>query len=340
MTSRELVIKTLNHEPVPRVPRDLWIPAGEDPTRTGEMAEINVRFPSDIILPEMTPTHGKRTPSKASKSGEFADPWGCVWRPGEAGGPSELRHSPLAEAAKMASYQPPAELLDRARFVKVNKGCLGTTRFVLAWSEVRPFDRLRFLRGSEAALVDLARGTKETRGLLAMLHDFACKEIELWAETEVDGVCFRDDWGTPEGLLIAPEMWREIFRPLYREYCKILHAKDKFVFFGSEGNIVDIFGDLVRVGVDAIHSQLHLLGAERLTKRYRGRVTFWGGMDRQRLNDPGTTEEFREAVLAIRKALDFGSGGVIAQCQWDPGVRIQTIATFFEQWLAPLPMHA
>lgn len=340
MTSRELVIKTLNHEPVPRVPRDLWIPAGDDPTRAGEMAEISLRFPSDIIQPEVTTPHGKRTPGKSSKSGEFADPWGCVWRPGEAGGPPELRHSPLAEAAKMASYQPPAELLDGARFVKVNKGCLGTTRFVLAWSEVRPFDRLRFLRGSEAALVDLARGTKETRGLLAMLHDFACKEIELWAETEVDGVCFRDDWGTPEGLLIAPEMWREIFRPLYREYCKILHAKDKFVFFGSEGNIVDIFADLVRVGVDAIHSQLHLLGAERLTKRYRGRVTFWGGMDRQRLNDPGTTEEFREAVLAIRKALDFGSGGVIAQCQWDPGVRIQTIATFFEQWLAPLPMHA
>ena len=150
---------------------------------------------------------------------------------------------------------------------------------------------------------------------------------------------FRDDWGTPEGLLIAPEMWRDIFRPLYREYCKILHAKDKFVFFHSEGNILDIFGDLVQAGIDAIHGQLALMGVERLAKRYRGRVTFWGEMDRQRLQNPGTPEEFREAVLAVRKALDFGAGGVIAQCQWDPGVRIQTIATFFEQWLVPLPMH-
>jgi uroporphyrinogen decarboxylase len=82
-----------------------------------------------------------------------------------------------------------------------------------------------------------------------------------------------------------------------------------------------------------------LMGVERLAKRYRGRVTFWGEMDRQRLLNPGTPEEFREAVLAVRRALDFGSGGVIAQCQWDPGVRIQTVAAFYEQWLVPLTMH-
>ena len=63
-------------------------------------------------------------------------------------------------------------------------------------------------------------------------------------------------------------------------------------------------------------------------------------MDAERLRNPGTAEEFREAVLAVRRALDFGSGGVIAQCQWDSDVRLQTIAAFFEQWLLPLPMHA
>jgi hypothetical protein len=301
---------------------------------------MDVRFPRDIIQPELTPTHGKRAQNRLSKASEYSDAWGCIWHVVQHGVPPELKHSPLSDPGKIASYQPPAELLDRSRFSKVNKSCQATTRFVLAWSEARLFDRLRLLRGSELALVDLARGTKEIRGLLCMLHDFACKEIELWADTEVDGIVFRDDWGTPDGLLIAPEMWREIFRPLYREYCKILHSKDKFAFFHSDGNILDILGDLIRVGVDAIHCQLHLLGVERLGKRFRGRVTFWGEMDRQWLHNPGRPEEFRQAVLALRKALDSGSGGVIAQCQWDPGVRIQTIAAFFEQWLAPLPTHA
>jgi len=218
-------------------------------------------------------TH-KKPPAKSSKTAEYTDAWGCVWHSPQKDSPPELKHSPLAEPGKIATFQPPAALLERPRFAKVNKSCQATSRFVLAWSEVRPFDRLRFLRG-ETTLVELARGTKDIRGLLEMLHDFACKELELWAATDVDGVVFYDDWGTADGLLVATEMWRDMFRPLYREYCKILHAKDKFVFFHSNGHILDIFGDLVRAGVDAIHCQMDLMGVERLAKRYRGRVTFW-----------------------------------------------------------------
>jgi len=339
MTSRELVIKTLNHEPTPRVPRDLWLPLG-DAIDADELAEMNIRYPSDIIHPDIAPPHGKRSQGKPNKPGDFTDAWGSVWHVAQTGAAPILKHAPLSEAGKAAAYQPPTELLDRARFSKVNKSCQSTNRFVLALSEVRPFDRLRYLRGEETALVDLARGTKDIRNLLAMLHDFACKELELWAETDVDGVIFRDDWGTVDDLLVAPEMWRTMFRPLYRQYCDILHAKDKFVFFQSNGYILDIFSDLIKTGIDAIHSQTHLMDVERLAKRFRGRVTFWGEMDPARFRNPGKIEEFREAVLATRRALDFGAGGVIAQCLWEPDVRIQTIAAFFEQWLVPLPMHA
>jgi hypothetical protein len=343
MTSRELVIKTLNHEPTPRIPRDLWLPAGEESIPTEALAELNVRYPSDIVQPEVVPVAGKKSQNKPNKGGDFTDVWGCVWHvaPQEKS-PAELqlKLSPLAENDKIASYQPPTELLDRSRFAKVNKGCHATNRFVLAWSEARPFDRLRFLRGNDAALVDLARGTKNIRGLLAMIHDLACKEIELWAETDVDGVVFRDDWGTADGMLIASEMWREIFRPLYRDYCRILHAKDKFVFFHSDGNFYDIFSDLIKLGIDAIHSQMHLMDVDRMAKRYRGRVTFWGEMDRRKLQEPGSAEEFRKAVLAVRKSLDFGSGGVIAQCGWEPGMDIKTVAAFYEQWLVQVPTRA
>lgn len=341
MTSRELVVKTLNHEPVPRVPRDLWIPPGVESLQADEVAEMSVRYPSDIVTPSTAPTGGKRSAAKLGKQNEWTDVWGCVWRDSGNCDPPALKCSPLAEAGRIASFQPPAELFDRSRFNRANRLCPETSRFVLAWSEVRPFDRLQFLRGDEKALMDLARGRKSIRGLLAMLHDAACRELERWAETEVDGVVFRDDWGTPDGLLIAPEMWREIFRPFYREYCEILHAKDKFVFFHSDGNIRDIFGDLVKLDIDAIHAQLHLMKFERLVKRYRGRVTFWGGQpDGRRMLTPGTTEEFRETVLSVRRELDFGSGGVIAQCRWGPDVKLQTVATFFDQWLIPLPMHA
>jgi hypothetical protein len=339
MTSRELVIKTLNHQPVPRVPRDLWVPSGEDSLRADDLAEMNVRYPSDIVTIESAALHGKRSLAKSGKPGEATDAWGC---PSHIGGDEAVdpKSFPLADASRLASYKPPAEVLDHARFARANKICPTNSRFVLAWSEVRPFDRVQLLRGRDAALADLRRGTKEIRSLLAMLHDFACKELELWAASEVDGVAFRDDWGSPDGLLVSADVWRDLFRPMYRDYCKILQAKDKFVFFHGEGDVSDVFGDLVKLEIDAIHAQLRLMNIERLAKRYRGRVTFWGEIDRQQLQNPGTAEEFRETVLALRRALDFGHGGVIAQCAWDHDVRLQAVAAFFEQWLVPLPMHA
>ena len=64
MTSRELVIKTLNHEPVPRVARDLWSPLGADWPRADDLAEMNVRYPSDIVQPEAAFAQGKKTQGK------------------------------------------------------------------------------------------------------------------------------------------------------------------------------------------------------------------------------------------------------------------------------------
>ena len=211
---------------------------------------------------------------------------------------------------------------------------------MLAWTETRPFERLQFLRGTEATFIDLISGDKAARSLLAMLHDFFCREMQMWADSEVDGVEFMDDWGSQDALLIAPEMWRAIFKPLYRDYCEILHAKDKFAFFHSDGDISDIFGDLIDVGVDAVNSQLFAMNIERLAKRFRGQVTFWGEIDRQRVLPFGTIEESREAVLRVRRALDYGAGGLIAQCEWGLDVPIHKIAAIFDQWQQPLPMHA
>jgi uroporphyrinogen decarboxylase len=341
MTPRELVIKTLNHEPVTRVPRDLWLSESDDPARADEAAEIAMRFPSDIVsTPGALAGQHSRPAGKVKKRGEYADAWGCKWRVGADGAADELIFSPLSDTAKLSTFQPPAEVLDHARFAKANRLAAAENRFVLGWSEVRPLDRLRMLRGNDAALTDLARGTKEIRAVLAALHELNCKELERWASSEVDGVVFRDDFAGADGPLVSADMWRELLRPLYREYCKILHEHDKFVFFITQGDATELFGEILKTGIDAIHCQFHLMNFQRLVKRYRGRVTFWGRFDGGRLANPGKPEEFREIVMAYRRALDFGAGGVIAQCHWNHAARLHTVAAYFEHWLVPLPMHA
>jgi len=339
-TSRDLVIRTLNHEPVERAPRDLWPSAVVEATRSDELSEINIRYPSDIVYPEFKYPAGKRPSGKSSREGQYTDAWGCTWQLSQQDTVSEVKSPPLADPGKMAAFRPPLETLEASRFARVNRSCENTSRFVLARTEIQPFQRLQALRGKEAALADLADDRQETRHLLAMLHEFFCREAELWADTTVDGVALHDDWGSADSLLVPPATWRELFRPLYRDYCKILHGKDKFVFFQSAGNIADIFGELVRIGVDAVHADWFPMNIERLARRYRGRITFWGGLDRPEVLLRGAPEEVRQAVQRVRKALDFGAGGVIAQCPWEPEVPLRRIAIVFEQWMLPLPMHA
>ncbi|MGW8256318.1 MAG: uroporphyrinogen decarboxylase family protein [Thermoguttaceae bacterium] len=335
MTSRELVIRTLNGEPRERVPRDLWLAAELETSQAEALAEINLRFPSDIMQTEIEQPAGKRGRSKGDKADEYVDAWGCGWEANETES-LELKSSPLSAKGKIAQFHPPQEILDSSRFTKINKSCENTNRFVLARCQTQLFDRLRWLRGPDTALMDLARGTKDIRTLLKTLHEFCCKEIELLADTEVDGVVLRDDWGTAESLIVSPEMWREIFKPLYREYFKILHEKDKFVFFHSNGYVLDILGDLIKDGVDAVHLQLDLMDLRRLSRRFRGKVCFWGEIVSQELLRSGSVAKVRERVLSVRRALDLGDGGVVAQCKWEADVPLQVIAAAFEPWLAPV----
>ena len=339
MTSRDRVIRTLNQEAVDVTPRDLWKLPGIELDRGDELAEIQLRYPSDLVKPDFQYPRGQRAKGTPCAVGQYTDAWGCVWQTAERGVTGEVKLPPLADLSGLADYQPPREWLDGFQVSRVNRGCGATSRFVLAWTETRPFERLQFLRGTEATFVDLACGAATLRRLLAMLHDFFCREMELWASTDVDGVAFRDDWGSQTALLISPDMWRDLFKPLYREYCEILHAKDKFVFFRSHGFIEDIFGDLVDVGIDAINSQLFCMNLEGLAKQFRGRVTFWGEIDCQRLLPFCRPAAVRAGVERVQRALDFGHGGVIAQCEWGLNVPIQNIAAVFEQWLQPVPMH-
>lgn len=339
-TSRDRVIRTLNHEPVDRVPRELWATAATESLRADELAEMSFRYPSDIVRPDFQyprHRHGRGNPRDAKT---HTDAWGCTWDVSRRAGPPQLKTSPLADSSRIAEYRPPLHLLDGSKPDGVDRFCAAASQFVLARTETRPFERLKWLRGSEAATVDLTTGTKAARDLLAMLHDFSCREMEFWAATGVDGVVFRDDWGSDRGLVLPRALWRDLFKPLYRDYCRILHANDKFAFFQSGGDITEIFGELVELGVDAIHSQLFAMDFEDLARRFRGKVTFWGEIDRVRVLQFGTPDDVRAAVDRVRKALDFGRGGVIAQCEWDHATPFENVAEVFKHWLEPVLAHA
>lgn len=333
MTSRERVVKTLKHEPVDRVPRELWALPGVPIYFEDEYSKLVNSYPSDFGCPNYRYGQGERAKGTPFEVGQYTDAWGCVWHVGQRGIVGEVKEPPLADWSALASYRPPFELLNNAEIDKVNQCCAESDKFMKVGTETRPFERLQFLRGSENLFIDLAYGSAELFDLLSMLHDFFCREMQIWVDTDIDGVSFMDDWGSQTSLLISPEMWRQVFKPLYKEYCDILHSRNKFVFFHSDGFIESIYPDLIEIGVDAINSQLFCMDIERLAENYGGKITFWGEIDRQHILPFGTEGDVRAAVRRVRAALDKGQGGVIAECEWGMDTPAANVATVFDEWM-------
>lgn len=338
MTSRERVIRTLVHEGVDRIPRDLWVMPAVERDRPDEVAEMLLRYPPDVEKANWD-CFGPPLCERSNQPESATDAWGCAWQTTADGLMGQSGKPPLTSAADIARFRPPEALLDPQRIDAINRLAAGTSRFVIAWTDVRPFERLQLLHGVEATFAGLARGSKDLHRLLKVVHEFHCRQMEFWASSDADGIQFMDDWGGQAAMVIAPAMWREVFKPLYRDYCRIARAHDKFTFFHCDGNVGEIFGDLVEIGVDAINTQFSCIDYVDLARRYGRQVTFWGGIDPVDGGPEADTAPIRQAVDRFRQAIDGGHGGVIAQCPWAAGTPSRHVAAVFSQWQQPVPLQ-
>jgi len=332
MTSRERVIRALEFRRPDRVPRDLWALPYVRLFRNNELEEMLDRYPLDIGRAEPSPGCDEEALQRLSKVGTYRDEWGSVWQIGQPGVIGEVRQPALADWSKLDRFQPPWELVRNRDLAHANRLCDQSDKFMLSAVSARPFERLQFLRGSENLYIDLAYDTPELRRLIEMVHEFYIEDVASWADSNVDAVLLMDDWGTNRTLLISPDMWRAVFKPLYRDYCRIIHDAGKYVFFHSDGNIQAIYPDLIELGVNALNSQLFAMDIEDLAGRHKGKITFWGEIDRQHVLPFGTPQEVRKAVRRVRAALDDSRGGVIGQCEWGVADPRENIEAVFEAW--------
>lgn len=158
------------------------------------------------------------------------------------------------------------------------------------------------------------------------------KELEFWITTNVDAIRFSDDWGSQHALLVSPETWRHMFKPLYADYCKLIHSRGKSAFMHCCGQILEIYEDLIEIGVDAINSQLFAMDMAELSKRAKGKITFWGDIDRQHIITSPDPAVGRGAVKKVAAHFYDPAGGVIAQLWVDPGANLDTTIAILEEW--------
>ncbi|MBI4024878.1 MAG: methyltransferase [Verrucomicrobia bacterium] len=332
MTSRERVRRCIEFDHPDRVPRQVWVlPIANLQHGAEGMQAFTRRWPDDIAWSIAPHRRGLRfSEGDPYAVGTFRDEWGCVFDNIQSGVMGEVRRPILNDWSKLDIVKPPYAAIEY-NLDEIQRYCAESRLFLLG-GKAEPFQRMQFLRGSENLLFDLAAPSPEFHELLKIVHAFYCRDLETWAGTCVDALFVGDDWGSQNSLLVSPQLWRRLFKPLYADYARIAHDAGKKLFMHSDGCILDIYEDLIEIGVNALNSQLFCMNIEEIGRRFKGRIAFWGEIDRQQVLAFGTTEDARAAVRRVVENLYQRAGGVIAQFEMTGGAKLENAEAVFHAW--------
>lgn len=312
MNSRDRVVRAIERTGPDRVPILHATLPGASARHGSALEELYRRYPDDIVQVGSA-TRGEYGPEIGVPS---ADPWGSLWlrHTGECKG--RVTYCPLADWNALEDYQPPdtasdeliTDLLERLEANVCRK-------YTLADGDTL-WQRMYYLHGFRATHEDLMLDPKRCAQLRDMILEVILRRLErLAALPHLDGVHFRDDWGTQQGLSISPRLWREFFKPAYAAMFDLVRRSEKHVWFHSDGVIDRIIPDLIEIGVHVINPQTNCMPRERLASLIAGRVCVLGDVDRQRTLPFGRPEDVRRAVRADVDTYGCFSGGLILRGQ-------------------------
>jgi uroporphyrinogen decarboxylase len=226
----------------------------------------------------------------------------------------------------------------------LRRECLAWRDYPILGASSEPFYLYCRLRGMEQALEDLVARPAMAEAILEHIFQFDYALIERVlreAGDLIDLVYIAEDLGTQESLLISPALFRRFLKPRMARLIELVHSYGARAFHHDDGAIRRVIPDLIESGIDILNPiQWRCRGMDRaaLAREFGDKVVFHGGVDNQRTMPFGTPEEVRAAVRRVRRALDDGAGGLIAQCSWGPDNPVENIEAVYGAWLEPRPV--
>lgn len=168
------------------------------------------------------------------------------------------------------------------------------------------FCRVCDLFGMEEAMIRLLASPVLFEAALQKVFEFTeeyCSRLLDACGDDMPILCLGDDFASQRGLMISPGSWRKFLKPKYANLFQLGKKRGKFVWFHSCGDITEVLPDLIDIGMDVWETvQLHTLPImpEQLKREYGSYITFFGGINTQRLPFCTPQDVEREVKSTIR----------------------------------------
>ncbi|MDA3957522.1 uroporphyrinogen decarboxylase family protein, partial [Oceanispirochaeta sp.] len=319
MSSRERVIRALNHQEPDRVPFDFWgVPETwqklfdffslEKKDDLLDLLGVDCRIVSpDYIGPGM----------EVMEDGRFYNVWGSLRKivTNEYSKYEEYAAFPLAEASSVAQVEqwdkwPSSDYWDwdsigktveqankqEPRHIRYDIGGI----FETAWGVYGLDNFLIALYEKPEIVCAIMDGYTEI-----FIENF--RRLMSRSESLIDMVYTYDDVATQDGLLMSPDMWRQYILPFHQRLNKVIKEYDVKLIYHSCGSVIPLieaFRDEMHIDVlNPLQPAAKDMDMVYIKKMYGDSLAFHGGGDLQRTLPFGTVDEVRQEVESLCRTL-------------------------------------
>lgn len=351
MTSRERVLRTLNHQEVDKVPVDFGgtvvtctdyyahkklrayynLEDEEDPIIDYSMGTVEpcealkVKFESDfrrvglnVGVPDIVDGIYENGFGNRLKRAEPHLYFDTIYHPLADAELADLDHMKLPDPDDRSLY---TGLKDRARDLYENS----TYAIVADFGVPGFYETSQKLRGYENISCDLLIDQEFVRALYDRLFELQKRYFKNYLDQVgkyVQVIGYADDLGMQDRPQMSPEIYREVVKPYHKKIFRFIHEQaDVKILLHSCGDIFPLIDDLIDAGVDILNPvqvRAREMEPEALKRSFGDRVCFWGGIDEQYILPFGTEEEIEAEVERMIRIMGQGGGYVLG-----PGHNIQ-----------------
>jgi len=128
----------------------------------------------------------------------------------------------------------------------------------------------------------------------------------------LDLILFTDDISGQNGPLFSPDFYRRHIKPRQKELVDFLKTKTSAkVAIHSDGAVYSYIQDFIDIGIDVLNPvQITPTGMDvkKLKQQFGKKISFWGGIDTQRLLPFGSPEEVEKEVIRVVTHLSQNGG--------------------------------
>jgi uroporphyrinogen decarboxylase len=175
-----------------------------------------------------------------------------------------------------------------------------------------------YVRGMENILIDLAMRQEIAQAILSKIKAFYLSYLDRILEAakgKIDIVLTGDDFGSQNGLLMSPEMWRTFIKPGFAEYIRLIECYGAKSMHHTCGSVVKLIPDLIDCGLDVLQSiqpDAANISLADLKARFGAKLCFHGGISIQQTMPFGTPNEVRQEVKRIADVVKPDGGYIFS----------------------------